>query len=117
MKIALFIPVFATLAACASTSEIRTISPSGIYQSALPAKAVAKCVLAKLEPQFSMASVQYRDTDTGASVWVEMQIYAGKDTAVMIDSENAQTGSVTKFYSRILSGEAKYRAAIASCVA
>lgn len=105
------------LTACASTSEIRKAAPTATYTSVKPAIRVAKCILGRLEPLFKMASVQYRDRDTGASVWVEMSIYAGKDTAVMIDVDNNATGSTTVFRSRLLAGEGKYRDIIQACQA
>lgn len=111
------IPAALILAACASTSEIRSAAPTATYASAKPAIPVAKCILGRLEPMFSTASVQYRDRETGASVWVEMGIYFGKDTAVMIDVDNTPTGSSTRFYSRLLAGEGKYRSAIEACQA
>lgn len=117
MKLLQIVPIALLLSACASTTEIRNTNVVATYSSKLPAKTVSKCVLSNLEPMFSMASVQYRDTETGASVWVEMRVGLGKDTAVMIDTDDAPTGSSTKLYSRVLAGESKYRTAIESCVA
>jgi hypothetical protein len=117
LHVLLTVPVALALTACASTAEIRSTTPTATYASAKPAIPVAKCILSKLEPMFRTASVQYRDRETGASVWVEISIYAGKDTAVMMDVDNTPSGSSTVFYSRLLAGESKYRDAITACQA
>lgn len=104
-KYSIILIAVAVLAACASASDLRSRSPDRTLTSTKNAKAVSGCLADKLEVLFKTMDVSARPTTSGYAVAVTGNISLGKDTPVLVDVDDTQTGSTSRLYTNnILSG-------------
>lgn len=90
--------------------------PERALTSTKAAKAVTGCLADKLEVLFKTMELSARPTASGYSVAVTGTISMGKDTSVLVDVDDTQTGSRSRLWTNnILSGGGKVVAIFEDC--
>lgn len=102
------------IAGCSTPGDIRKKSPALDLNSVKNAKAVAGCISDGLEA-FIARGINTRPTSNGYTVWIDEDAFSGKDTALVVDITDTQSGSNTRFYSNMAWHEEKATKVIRDC--
>ena len=104
------------LSACASPSEMRAKPPAQVFTSSADAKSVAVCIANKWENLGVFGStlpISMRPTMTGYTVSLVNPQSA--QTQLLVDIDEATTGSITRYFKHIVLGEGAFDNALAAC--
>ena len=109
------------LAGCATIGDLRNNPPDLDLKSTKNANDVGVCIADKIESMSSsLDTMNTRKTSNGYSVSVTQNMPggvfgSGKDTILVVDVTDTQSGSHTLFFNHFLAGGQKYYDIIHSC--
>ena len=102
-----------SLLSCINPREARERGVVATYTSNKTAKEVAVCVATSWESDYFFANqVNMRPTNTGYTLQVQNGLGS---TFVVLDVDETNTGSISKYYKGIVFGEEKWDKSVVSC--
>ena len=100
------------LSACATPQEARQKGPVASYASSKLAKDVSACIASAWESGYGLTNpVNVRPTENGYT----LQVSANGNTMVVLDVDDVQGGSTSKYFKGNVWLEGKWDKAVQSC--